>query len=226
MKRRKKTDLKILVSAMIVSGLLFGAGVFTGYVINMERFSSIEKNIRSVSRDVENFQLQFLFFDVLGENSTCLLLTDTLSSIDRQSYDIGSRLTAYGAEAEIQDYNEFVGLKKEYSRLLISYWLLANKLRESCRINTSTIIYFFSEDCARCDDQGFVLTYLKNKLKNRLLVFALDGEFEEPSVQTLKKYYNINSYPSLVIDGKLYEGFIPESGVREIVCKNIDCSDI
>ncbi len=221
--REKRLDLGVLVSALLISGLLFGAGFLLGYTLNKERMISLEKDIRGITKDVENFQLQFLFFDVLGENSTCPLLLNTLSRINKESYKIGSKLTRYGSETEIKDYNDYIALKREYSRLLISYWLLANKLKDVCNLNASTVIYFFSDKCSRCSDQGFVLTYLKNKLKERILIFALDGEFDEPSIQVLKNYYNIKEYPALVIDGEVYLGFLPQEKIEKIVCEHTVC---
>ncbi len=213
----KKFDAKILISAIVISALLFTGGILTGYTINKGRLSSIEKDMREITKLVENFQLQFLFFDVLGENSTCPLLSATLSDINDESYEIGSKLTSYGSESEIQDYNEYMDLKKEYSRLLVGYWLLANKLKRSCRSDTKTIIYFFSKKCSRCDDQGFILTYLKRKYKENLLIFALDADLDEPSLQTLKIHYNVTIYPSLIIEGKLYEDFKGKEELENIL---------
>ncbi|RLJ10033.1 MAG: hypothetical protein DRP15_01430 [Candidatus Aenigmatarchaeota archaeon] len=222
MKSKKPLDVKTLVSALIISAILFGAGLFTGFLINKERLSGIEKEMKNVITDVENFQLQFLFFDVLGENATCPLLKATLLDINKNSYEIGSKLTSYGSDSEIHDYNEYINLKKEYSRLLISYWLLANKLRTVCNYNASTIVYFFSKDCARCDDQGFILTYLKSKFSDNILIFALDADLDEPSVQVLKKYYNITTTtePALVINGKLYQKFCTEEELEKILNLN------
>ncbi|MBU0530725.1 MAG: hypothetical protein KKC05_03550, partial [Nanoarchaeota archaeon] len=126
---RKRFDAKLLVSALIISAILFMSGLFIGYSINKENLGSVQKNIESVTRSIENLQLQFLFFDVLGENATCPLLVETLSEINTESYDIGAKLTLSDTEDGIRDYAEYISLKKDYSRLLISYWLLSNKFK-------------------------------------------------------------------------------------------------
>jgi thiol-disulfide isomerase/thioredoxin len=214
---RKKLDVKVLLSALFISAVIFIAGISIGYAMNRERLYTIENEMKDVVRDVENFQLQFLFFDILGENATCPLLSDTLSNINDESYEIGSKLTSYGREEEIQDYNEYLGLKNEYSRLLVGYWLLAKKLKDSCKLNASTIVYFYTKECESCDNQGFVLTYLKQKYGEGLLVFALDADLGEPSIEVLKKYYKIEEYPSLIIDGELFEGFHPKEELEEVI---------
>ena len=216
-KARKSLDTKLLVSALIISAILFGSGVLVGYGINREKLGSIEQNLGDVVQDVQNFQLQFLLLDVLGENATCPLLGATLGEINEKSYKIGSELESYSSESEITDYNEYMDLKREYSRLLVGYWLLAGKLKRSCRLGATTIVYFYSKECDRCDDQAFVLTYLKNKLSDRLLVFALDAELGEPSIKTIRDYYNITAYPSLVVDEKLYAGFHTRNALEKIL---------
>jgi len=213
----KQLNAKILLSALVISAMFFVAGFSVGYSINREKLTTIESDMKSVVKEVDSFQLQFLFFDILGENATCPLLVDTLSDINQDSYDIGSKLISYGSGDEIQDYDAYVSLKSEYSRLLVGYWLLANKLKEACKHDTSTIIYFYSKECASCDDQGFILTYLKSKYSDKLLIFALDADLGEPSIEVLKKYYSIEEFPSLIIDGEPFDGFHSKEELEEIL---------
>ena len=211
---KKQLDSTTIISAVIISALLFIGGVVVGYSINREKLSAIESDMSDVTRAVENFQLQFLFFDVLGENAACPLLIATVADINKASYEIGSRLTAQDSPDQIQDYTEYVNLKREYSRVLVSYWLLANKLKETCKSNANTIIYFYSKDCLACDDQGFILSYLKSKEEEDLLIFALDAELDEPSLKALKEYYNVKEFPTLIINGAVYGGFQSEQELR------------
>jgi thiol-disulfide isomerase/thioredoxin len=216
MTRKKQLNSRIIISAVIISALLFLSGIYVGYSINREKLSSIEATINKITSEIQNFQLEFLFLDILGENATCPLLTDTLSGINKESYEIGTRLTSYGIEG-VQDYNEYVSTKREYSRLLIGYWLLANKLKTSCRMEANTIVYFFSKECGKCDDQGFILTYFKKELGENLLVFALEGDLDEPSIQVIKRYYGIESYPTLIINGEVYGRFLSKSELEDIL---------
>jgi hypothetical protein len=214
---RKQLNTWTIISAAAISAILFISGVYVGYSINKEKLSSIETTMRKITSDVQNFQLEFLFLDVLGENATCPFLGDTLSEINRESYDIGTRLESYGKEGEIQDYTDYMNTKREYSRLLIGYWLLANKLKKSCKLEANTIVYFYSKDCARCDDQAFILTYFKKTLGEKILVFALDGELDEPSIQVIKQNFNVTSYPSLIIDGTSVNGYMSKDDIVNMI---------
>jgi thiol-disulfide isomerase/thioredoxin len=214
--QKKQLNAGTIISAVIISAILFLSGIYVGYSINREKLSSIETTMKKITSDVQNFQLQFLFIDVLGENATCPFLADTLSSINKESYDIGTRLESYGKEGEMQDYNDYMNQKREYSRLLIGYWLLANKLKKSCKLDANTVIYFYSRECEKCDDQAFILTYFKKNLGENILIFTLDGDLDEPSIQVLKKNYNITAYPHLIVNGESYGRFLSKTELENI----------
>jgi thiol-disulfide isomerase/thioredoxin len=217
---RKQLNAGTIISALIISALIFAGGMLLGFSINKERLSTVEEDMKEITRHVQNFQLQFLFFDVLGDSATCPLLSATLADINKASYEIGAKLTTQGEEGQVQDYDAYNGLKSEYSRLLVSYWLLTQKLQESCEMEAKTVIYFYRKECPSCDDQGFILTYLKRKYGEKLLIFALDADISDASVKTLINYYNVSDYPALIVDGELHQGFYSQEQLMAMLGLN------
>ncbi len=217
-KSKKMIDYRVLVSAAIITVLIFGGGLFTGHVLSKQRMSSIDISLDNIEKDMQDFQLQFLFFDVLGENATCPLLSETISEINQKAYDTWLKITEEEAHTEIRDQAMADELKRDYSRMLVSYWLLAEKMKEACGSDISTVLYMFSiEGCYDCENQGFVLTYLKDIYKDKLLIFAIDGEFDDSSIRALRTFYNVTTYPALVINGKLYEGFYSQEQLENML---------
>lgn len=217
MARRKQLNARLLLSALAITAVLFGTGVFIGYSLNNQILQSVEENLRGVEDDVSSLQLQFLFFEAFGEEATCPLLTASLADINRDAYEIGARLTTTGGEDRIQDAADHERLEREYDRLLVSYWLLANKVKEACNVDADTIVYFFAKECVRCDDQGFILTYLKQKFGEEVLIFAMNADLAEPSVEVIKQYYQVHAYPALIINGVVYSGFLTQAELEEIL---------
>jgi len=222
---KKQLSVKTLVSALIIAGLLFGTGVYTGFSINKERLSAIEVDMRDVVKDIEDFQLQFLFLDTLGGEAACPFLADSLKKINDQSYEIGRKLTENNPETgEITDYNFYESLRERYGRVLTSYWLLATKMKDVCKTKEKTVIFFIEKDnCVKqnpnlCSAQGFVLDNLKRIFEENLLVFTIHADLKEPSVKVLKDYYRIDSYPTLIIDGVKYIGFQDKDTLLKILC--------
>ena len=222
---KKQLNVKTLLSALAIAGILFVSGVYTGYSINKERLSAIEVDMRDVVKNIEDFQLQFLFFDTLGGDAACPLLADSLKNINKRSYEIGRKLTENNPDSgEITDYNYYEDLRERYGRVLTSYWLLSTKMKGVCKSQDKTVIFFIEKEACRkqnpnlCEAQGFVLDNLKRIFEEKLLVFTLHADLKEPSVKALKNYYNITGYPSLVIDGKNYENFQDKDTLLKTLC--------
>ncbi len=222
---KKQLNAKTLLSALLIAGILFITGLYTGFSINKERLSAIEVDMGDVVKNIENFQLQFLFFDTLGGDAACPLLADSLKNINKKSYEIGRKLTENNPDTgEITDYNYYENLRERYGRVLTSYWLLSTKMKDVCKSKEKTAIFFIEKNtCVKqnpnlCSDQGFVLDNIKRIFGENLLVFTLHADLKEPSVKVLKDYYKVDSYPTLIIDGKKYNGFQDKDTLLKILC--------
>jgi len=65
-----------------------------------------------------------------------------------------------------------------------------------------------------------VLTFLKEKLNENLLVYAIDGDLDLAPVEVLKDTFTVNKYPTLIINGEKYEGFFDSKELTEILCSD------
>ncbi len=56
-------------------------------------------------------------------------------------------------------------LKKYYSILEIKHWLLVKKTAKECKVNIGSIVYLYGDkkNCPNCENQGYVLTTLREK---------------------------------------------------------------
>ncbi|RLJ02895.1 MAG: hypothetical protein DRP11_02355 [Candidatus Aenigmatarchaeota archaeon] len=216
----KRLDTGTIIMALIISTLIFLSGVFFGWSINKEKISYMKGQIDDLNNDLEAFQLEFLFLNFIGENATCPLLQNRIIQINQQSYELGNRIQNYENDEEFKDMKSLDELKRDYYRLLIRYWLLSKKMDSACKSQGSvSVLYFFSRNCSMCDEESFLLTYFKKKLNEKLLVFALDSDFDDPFIKVLKDYYGISEYPSVVIEDNLYEGFKNRDELKDLICK-------
>ncbi len=223
---KKPLNLRTFVMALVISGILFGAGVYTGFSINKDKLSAIETEMGGVVRTIGDFQTQFLFFDVLGGNATCSLLQESIIEINDQAYEAGKKLTDNNPEhGEITDAKYYDKLMEKYSRILTNYWLVATKMKKECNTKEKTILFFIEKKACGtnfpnvCDDQGFVLDNIKRIFGKNLLVFTMHTDIKEPSIKALKDYYSVTTYPTIVIDGKKYEGFRDRDTLFDELCK-------
>ncbi len=216
---RKISKEKYLVAALITFGV-FLLGLLLGLVVESKRVSYIDGLDREQKLGYESLQLQYAFIDQLSQEKNCdavsktfALTVDSLESsrIKLESFDEDSSLNRH----------DFDLLKREYVLAQIRFWLLEKKKKELCGTESVSVLYFFtdSKTCPKCDEQSFILTYLKKRFKDKLLIFSFDSKLEgEPMINLLKSTYEIYTYPTLIIDGDKHEGFTTKYELLKIIC--------
>ncbi len=223
---------KYLIAGAITVGI-FLLGLFLGLAIEGKRVSYIESVGRQQNLDFSSLQLQYAFIDQLSQEKNCLAVQKTFEQNINNLESTRTRLENFDRDATLNK-NEFDILKNEYMLAQIRYWLLAERTRNLCGTDIATILYFFSDEkeCPDCDKQAFILTYLKKKFKDKLLVFSFDSKFEsEPMIPLLKNTYNITKYPTIVIEGKPRNGFVSKDSILKEICdhykeKTQDCTEV
>jgi len=220
---------KYIIAGVITMGV-FLLGLFLGLAIEGKRVNYIESVSRKQNLDFSSLQLQYAFIDQLSQEKNCLGVQKTFEQNINNLESTRIRLENFDRDSQLNK-NEFDVLKNEYLLAQIRYWLLAERTRKLCDTDIVNILYFFSDEkeCPDCEKQAFVLTYLKKKFKDKLLIFSFDSKFEsEPMIPLLKKTYNITSYPTIVIEGKPKAKFQDKDAILKEMCgyykeKTEDC---
>ena len=172
--------------------------------------------------DYDSLQLQYLYINTFVQEKNC---GAAMKALDKNLNDLEltrMKLEAY-LSTPIAGTKEFDVLKREYLQSEVRYWLFLKQTEEVCKNeqDSVSVLYFYSnQQCPDCVTQGMVLTYLKDKFKEKLLVFALDSDFaQEPLIGILKDSYNITSVPSLIIQNEPYQGLKTKEELLPIICK-------
>ena len=74
------------------------------------------------------------------------------------------------------------------------------------------------DSCFDCSAQGYILTYLKSIFGEKLLVFSLDVNFNEPMVQILKENYEIEELPTVIVGDKVFSGLTKKEELINELC--------
>ncbi len=209
------------VLAAFLTLMIFVLGMMLGLVIESKRVVYIQQQAKQQELDFLSLQLQYQYVDQLGQEKNCPAVAEALDEAVTNLESARKRLEGYTATSNI-NRGEFELLQKDYTLAQIRYWLLAKRTRDLCNTEFATILYFFSddEDCASCNEQSFVLTYLKKRLKDKLLNFIIYEKQDETMVAMLKKTYNITQYPTLIIENQKFDGFISREEILNEVCKS------
>ncbi len=206
--------------AGFITALIFILGMLLGLVIEGKRADYIQNQGEAQKLDFISLQIQYQLISELSQQKNCPAVSATFDSYLKELMKTEERLIEYEKDATLNK-KDFNVLKKEYVQAQVNYWMLAQKTKEICKNDFITILYFYAptEHCSDCDNQGFVLTYLKQKLQDKILIFSFDSTFEdEPLIDMLIKTYNISEYPSLVIEENSTAGFHDSDAIMAKIC--------
>lgn len=198
---RQKFSWQKVALVLALTALIFLTGIFIGNWVADKKLSMINYMEQDLRTETTAVELQFL---LLADNP-CMAVNST--PLTDELYSIATRLD-YMENSLGEDNQDVLRLKNYYSTLQIRHWMLMKEMRENCNDNLNLILYFYDtkEECSRCEQQGFILTYLRKKFPN-VYVYAFYTDLNNAAIKTVKSMYGVSDTPAIVIDGKKLDGF-------------------
>lgn len=210
------------IIAGVLTLLIFSLGLTLGIILENERYNLIQQANSEQEVSYLSLQLQHLYLDSFQDAQSCPILSATLKKAVVDLDETLSRVIAYEEEQDIpSERRELV--QRRYILDNLRYWLLAQKSKRQCSLDIVPIIYFYTEDCPSCPNQGTVLSYFKNLFGERVLVFPINLALrdKEPMIDVAMALFHVDKYPTIVIDGKKYEGVVSQEQLQEIICSSL-----
>lgn len=206
------------VLAGILTAMVFILGLLLGFVIEGKRVEFVQDASEELKVDIGSLQLQYAFIDQLAEARNCAVFSKTFDQNLENLEVTRIKLANYQVDATV-NRREFDLLRRSYILSQVEYFLLSMKAKRLCRTDVVNVQYFFSRECDRCDDQSFVLTFLKQKFGDKLFVFGFDASFkDEPLLNIMVDTYNITAYPTIIVENQTYAGFMSADNVTATIC--------
>jgi len=214
----RKTNTARFFTAFAVTCFIFLLGLMLGLYVESQRIHYLSEVEKADQLNYDSLQLEYLYLSQIDDKSGCGAFTATLNNAVEDLEFTRTRLEEYLQDSSSRR-EEFLLLKREYTLSQLNYWLLSSRTKKLCETDYVIALYFHSKACGRCNDQGFILTYLKKVFGERVLIFALDSDFElEPMVGILKDSYNVTETPTIIVGGEKLEGFQGKDELLEVVC--------
>jgi len=217
----RRISRKNMLTAGIITLSIFIIGILVGVTMSEKRVAYGDEQMIEQKMELDSLQLQYAFIDQANLVNHCAALSTAIDENVKKLGIIGDKIQTFSSDINF-DEEEYDRLKREYVLSEMRFWLFAKKSQEICKKDVASIIYFYSNeaDCFDCGAQSKVLTYLKEQLQDRLLIFSIDTSFKgEPLIGMLKEAYGIESYPSLLINDELHPGLVDEEDLRSMLCK-------
>ncbi len=223
-KMMREVSKEIYIAALLITTGVLILGVLLGFVIESTRTAYIEEKYRMQDLDYRSTQLQYEVLSLLEEKENCPAIYQTLYTNLEELEKTRVRLETYSDGATIEK-QEFEALEREYFQAEVRYWLLVTKAKEICNHDIVTLLSFYSDEneCPLCDQQSFVLNYLKKTLDEKLLIFSFNVKtVDEPTIRILKTAFSVETYPSLVINDELFLGLNDVDFLFPIICEKYE----
>ena len=165
--------------ALIITILIFSAGMYIGTQIDGLLFNDIRQDISSAEDRITATELLLQ----IGDSAEfCSFFEKQMDSFGNDTYKLGSKLGFLENEKGTID-NE---VKSEYFLLELRDYLLMKKFSTTCSTDAVPVLYFLSNsDCPGCMEQGNQLTDARIASGERLKVYSFDVGFESPAVEWL-----------------------------------------
>lgn len=201
------------LAAFLLTAIVFLLIIITNNYFNEARMNKLNSIYNDIRIDALNAEVQY---EIISENPCMALDFDPISN---ELFDLGGKLTEMETSLGKKN-NQVLDLKKYYSILEIRQYLFVKKASEQCNKTAVPILFFYSneEDCGTCENQGFVLGYVKKSMPN-VQIYSFDVNLDSIAVKTLITRHNITNTPSLVIYDKTYDGFNDADKILNITRK-------
>ncbi len=204
MERRRFNGSRFFL-VFILTTFIFLMGLWFGQNMLKSKISEIEKMQNDFRTETSTLEVEYMFLN----QKPCSIINS--SELSMELYQMGNRLE-FMEDSYGKNNLDVLSLKGYYSLLEMRHWLFFENVRQQCNFDVKTILYFYSNvRCDRCDEQGYVLTFLRNKYPN-LNVYSFDVDIDNSALNMLKEHYNIDSssaLPIIILGNKTFDGFTP-----------------
>lgn len=212
---RKEISKTKYLAVFATTTLIFIIGLLIGSYLTNIKLAKLDRLEQDLRIDTMALEIEYL---LVSENLCSAANTSTLTE---ELYNVGTKLDFM--ENSLGEKDERVkALKEYYSLLEIRHWLFIKKTTEECNDSFIPILYFYSNkgDCQKCEEQGFVLNYIRKKHANTR-VYSFDININNSALNAIKSLYGVDQVPSIIINDKKYTGFMDSDAVEDTVTTSI-----
>ncbi len=175
-------------------------------------------DIIKIQKDMNNYLLALNLQSEIAKEYICSV---DVFEITKEKAEIGIQLDSL--EKNLGSENEIVkDIKSQYTLLSIRQWLLVKRFKQECNPSLNIILFFYSNKVEKdkSEAQGYVLDYIYKKYTDKVVIYALDADQNNPALNTLKDIYKVEKAPTVIINERKYENVLSASDIERILKLN------
>ena len=191
--------------ALIAAIVILGIGIAFGFFLENSRADSIQlallnSEINLLDEQIRNKQIEQM-------NMDCQIAAQSTYKFADKIYFEALKLEEFNDAAKFTDTLKI--LHKRYDLLRMMLWLESVQLKEKCSPEIHTVVYLFEFDTQNINQKAKqsaisrMLTDLKNKHGEEIILIPIAGNLELESVNLALEKYHVSKLPALIIDEEI-----------------------
>jgi len=201
---------KKYVWTFIITVAIFLTAIILSNYFNNQKITNLKEIEDKIAIDIMSSETQY---NLLAESACKDLTADILS----QELNSLAEKLIYTEQNFGQNSPDLLRLKTYYTLLQVKDYLLMKKISTKCGTKPVFILYFYTADCADCEQQGYVLTYLRQQYPN-LRIYSFDYNLDNAVLRTMISLYKVKDiFPTIVINDTVYSGFVDKDKLTKLL---------
>lgn len=195
----------IFLYALILTLVVFNIGIFMGYKLEASRIDKIDNLYLEAEMELLDQRIQKDALDIM--NLDCeILVQENIKFADR-IFEEALFIKKYEDSNKINKDIEFQ--HKRFDLLRTLFWINSIRIKEKCNSDYKNIVYFYDyinpsiEQKARQKLFSNVLSELKEKFGDKVMLIPIAGDNEIPSIDLLIQKYNVTQLPTILINEEI-----------------------
>jgi hypothetical protein len=220
----RKVDWEYLVLAFFVTVIIMTGVFYLGNGLSDHKVNSLRNDVKQIEVEQRSHSLGLQLAESV-EGQKCEAMRRWTESSVPEIQNLRQEVAAYESSSQVEN-TDYKLVKKRYMNLVIQNLIEVRQMEQQCGDNKVNIVYMYTKnDCGRCNDQGSVLTYYRRNYDKEVIVHPLDTDLDMKSIGFMEEFYNVSEYPSLIIEGEVYEGFQDREKVGNLIQQNLNQSN-
>lgn len=180
-----------LLMATLLYILIFNISYSVSY-LTFQKVSSANNILKTYNTELESYLKE----ELCGQ--------EVIQKSSEKLDDAGSKLSLLETRFGKQNM-QVLEQKKIYTEILNNHKELTGKFVQECNLNTTIIIFVYSnEEKIEKESEriGIILSTLKNKYKEKIMVYSFDYNLNSSVIDELKEKHQIKTAPIIMLNNK------------------------
>ncbi len=202
------------VTAIVITSFVFLVGIIIGSNVTSSRIEEMQIKLQEDLLSTRSLELELSIMQMTNE-SLCDYIKVRLPEIARKKAELGRKFDV----GNIPESQASI-MQEEFVVSATSFWLFSEIQEKNCGIKQPKVL-FFADSSEESRQQGKILDFLVFKSEESVLIFTFNVElFDKPLFRVLKNVYNIERIPTVIIDGRKYEGLVQKEELTTALCES------